>query len=569
MRVLLNGTVHTMAAAEPASAVAYDGNTIAAVGAEAVRLAREPGVETTDLAGRCVVPGFVDAHHHLAAAVLYRGAVDCSPAAVRSIEAMQARLRAAAAALPAGAWILGTGWDDWALAEGRAPTRDDLDAACPDHPVLAMHFSFHQGVASSRALALAGIGRETRDPPAGKIERGRGGEPNGRLYETAVSPVETLAAEGFLAHDAAHFADRLARYQDELFAAGITRLADPTVSRDVERVYREAHAAGRLRIPVTMMPVSDQGYLLHPTDRLDDAPTGEGTDTLRVGPLKLFFDGGDNCAMCLTVAQSLRMAVSTAAKMLRMRSLMPLRFAMRTGGRLALDPSTGSRRRLHIHSGIRYYPTDEDAARMAGRAVERGWTLAVHAMGNEAVGQAVRTFAAVRARHRDAPPPRIEHAMLADAATLRRAADLGLVVVSQPSFLRIPAVQWLPSIPGLPALPFRAMRDAGVRVAGSSDAPVTGFAPLDGLRDAVERRLPSGELVAPEQALTPLEVLAMYTREAAVACGWGDVAGTLEVGKRADLVVLSGDPARARLEELAVVETIAGGESVYRAAGQW
>jgi hypothetical protein len=307
-----------------------------------------------------------------------------------------------------------------------------------------------------------------------------------------------------------------------------------------------------------MMPVSERGYLCRPDDRLDDAPTGEGSDMLRVGPLKLFFDGGDNCAVCLTLAQGASAGFAGVARMLRRRSLAPLRFALRVGARVGRD--------LRLHSGIRYYGTDAEAVALASRAVERGFSIAVHAMGNEAVAQAVRVLGAVRARHGDAPPPRIEHAMLADRALLTRAAELGLAAVVQPAFVTIPGVAELPPIPQLAVMGFRSMLDAGLRVAGSSDAPVTTFAPLDGVRSAVARRTASGEPLAPDEALSAHEALTMYTRGAAHACGCLDVAGTLEPGKRADLAVLSRDTCAATasdLEGVRVEETILGGETVY------
>ena len=328
----------------------------------------------------------------------------------------------------------------------------------------------------------------------------------------------------------------------------------------MERVYRSAANDGRLQLSVAMMPVSEQGYLLPPVDRLDGAPTGEDAGPrLRVGPLRMFFDGGDNCAVCLSIAQGLEAAIGTAVRMIRARTLLPLRFAARARGRLGAD--------LHIHSGIRYYPSDADALRIMRRATERGWSLAIHAMGNEAVSQAVRTLASVKRPNGSARPQRIEHAMLADRATMRRAADAGIMVVSQPSFMRVPAVEFTPPMHGLPPLAFRSMLDAGLRVAASSDAPVVPLAPLDGVRDAVRRRTPAGAALAPDEAVTTMEALAMYTRDAALACGCLREAGTLEPGKAADLVILSADPATSG-PDITVAETVLGGKTVHRSAEQ-
>jgi predicted amidohydrolase YtcJ len=215
---------------------------------------------------------------------------------------------------------------------------------------------------------------------------------------------------------------------------------------------------------------------------------------------------------------------------------------------------------------LRYYPDDAELLRLTRAAVERGFAIAVHAMGNEAVAQALRLYAAVGARHTALVPPRVEHAMLAGDAQLRRARDLGVAVVVQPPFLSIPAAAGVPPLPGIHLFGFRSMLDAGLQVAGSSDAPVAGFAPLDAFRDARFRRDAEGVPTRPEEGVTGYEALAMYTREGARACGSLTTAGTLEPGKRADLVVLSCDPCTASEEELRatrVVETVVGGETVW------
>ena len=223
-------------------------------------------------------------------------------------------------------------------------------------------------------------------------------------------------------------------------------------------------------------------------------------------------------------------------------------------------------RDLHFHTGLRYYPDDAALLRLTTAAVERGFAIAVHAMGNEAVAQALRLYAAVGSRHTAAVPPRVEHAMLADGAQLRRARDLGAMMVVQPPFLALPSAAGVPAPPGLRLFGFRSMLDAGLQVAGSSDAPVTGFAPLDAFRDARFRRDHEGVPTRPEEAVTGYEALAMYTREAARACGCLTTAGTLAPGKCADLVILSRDPCTATEDELRatrVVETVVGGETVW------
>jgi predicted amidohydrolase YtcJ len=539
-------------------AVAWRGDRVVALGEEAHALATTDGARTIDLAGRCALPGFVDPHHHLGVAVLYRGAVACEPTATRSIADIAAALRSAASRLPAGQWVVGTGYDAWRLAERRHPTREDLDQACPDHPVMLMNYSHHQCVASSRALELAGIGRDTPEPFGGRIVRGRKGEPSGRLIETALHAVERLARPALLERDLEGFAARLHRYEDDLFAHGIVRIADATVPPDLEAVYADLHRDGRMRMPLVMMPIASEGYLVPPRSRLAGSVTGEGDETLRVGPMKLVLDGGEDCAMCLTPTQLLGVSLRTALRTIARASLDPLRAALQHAG--------GHWHSGHFHTGFRFYTGDAEIVAMATAAVERGFAIAMHAMGNEAVRQALVVVEAIRDQHPDHPPPRIEHAMAVEPRHVERLAATGALVVVQPAFVGIPAAGAIPPLPFDP-FPLKMLHDGGVALSGSSDAPVIGFAPLEAVRAGVTRRGGDGPAVAPAQALDVETLLAMYTREAARACGSLDVCGTLEPGKRADVVVLSSDPragAPESLGALAVDETIVGGRTMFR-----
>jgi predicted amidohydrolase YtcJ len=548
------GTIRTMTGGIPsavAAAIAIGGGRVLAVGAEPEVLRAAPEATVTRLGDGVVVPGFVDAHHHLSLAALYGGAVNCS---APSIDAMLGRLREAARRVPAGQWIVGTGYDHYAFAERRHPTRADLDAACPDHPVLLLHYSFHECVASSRALDLAGIGRGSRDPPAGRIVRGARGEPNGHLVETALSPVETLARRAVLETDGDGFLDRLEAHQQGLFAAGITRIGDTTVTPRLEEAYRRARAAGKLSVPVVMFPISESGYLLPADERLEGPPTGEGPEELRIGPVKIFFDGGDGCAVCVSPWSILRASFATIAAAISSRSTTPLRVAASRPLRFERDG--------RFHAGVRFYPSRAEASAVLGRAVDRGFAVALHATGNEAVADALDAIGSIRDRHRDRPPPRIEHAMLLDDALVARLAKLGIMTVTQPGFLGLLDPSAVPVVPGLRIFPLREMVEAGVLLGGSSDAPVLPANPLSEMRRACRRTNRIGQPIDPEQELRTEDALALYTVGAARALGCEDVVGSLEPGKRADLVVLTHDPIHdlARAE---VRETVLGGRTVY------
>jgi predicted amidohydrolase YtcJ len=561
VKVFFAQTIRTLDPERPrARALAIDKGKIVALGErEEVLAVAGADAESEDLGKATIVPGFVDAHHHMSVAVLYEGGVDASPHATKTLAELQTALRQRAREQEPGTWVVAAHFDPWKTEDGTLLSRDELDEACPDHPVMVVYFSFHDVIVSSRALAAIGVDDHTPDPPCGRIERDRRGRATGRLVETAIGKAEGLARQSLLAVPTRTLWERFTRYQERLFQAGITRIGDAAVPPDVEQLYRRAKAEGALRVPVVMLPVSAEGFLAPPRDRLEGAVTGEGDDLLRVGPLKLFFDGADSCSMCISVKSALGSTVGGVKRALSSWSLAPLRAMGRGKIRLARD--------LKLYSGLRYYPDDARALEMASGALERGFGLAVHAMGNDGLDQALRVLGRARRRFPEALL-RVEHAGFLDAVLARRAADEGIPFVMQPPFVGMPTDAELPLIPGLGFVALRTALDAGVLVAASSDAPVTSFQPLYGMSCAISRRNASGSPLNPEEAIDAESVLRLYTRDAARVLGCLDVTGTLEAGKRADLVVLSLDPCGvgpAGLGDVRVKRTILGGEVVFNA----
>lgn len=556
MKVLAGGVVRTMTTTGAScDAVAFDEGRIAAVGSRAEVLARVGAADVVELAGRAVVPGFIDAHHHMSMVVLFAHAVQCSHEVAPTHEAIVARLTAAAGAIPEAEWLVGYGYDARRLPAGRNPTREHLDAACPDRPALLMHYSHHEGIVNTRALRIAGIGRTTPDPPGGVIERDRRGEPTGRLVEAAVGRCERLARESLAARHADDWIHDVVAHEALLFASGITRVHDPIVAPQMEALYRRARREAGLRIPVVLSPLAPGGFLEADAERLRGAPTGEGDDALRVGPVKMVLDGGERCAMCLTLGELARSALATAGRAISTLSLGPIRAG------LVAPFHRGAGR---MHRGLLFYARDA-ARRCASDAAEHGFDPMIHAIGNEAVDVALDAIEAAR-RRPGRFPARIEHATFTEPAQLARAASLGIAVSTQASFLALPDLAAAPPVAGPKMVALRSMLDAGLTVALSSDHPVTPFEPLHGMRCAVSRRLFDGRVHAPDERLAPADALAGYTRSAAAATGSLDVCGTIEAGKRADLVVLSEDPCvPGALERVNVLETLLAGESVYRA----
>jgi predicted amidohydrolase YtcJ len=528
-----------------------DGRIIAAGPLAEVARTAGPGAETWDAAGATVLPGFIDAHQHPSIAALYAGGVRLAPPRVRAIADGQRALAEASATLAPGEWLVATHWDEALLLERRPPTLEELDDAVPERPLFALHYTCHRGLANSRALELARIDAATPEPAGGVISRGRRGVPDGLLIERGMSRVETLARKSLRTRDLEGFLARLGQHYRELVAAGITRVADAAVPGDLAVLYREAQARGLITIPTVLLPVATGGYLEPPWEALEGPVTGTRDGLLSVGPLKLVLDGAPGCAMCLSFWQLAGSSISMLALSARRGSLDPLRLGM------SQKPRFGRK----VRTGIELVPPAE-VRQLVQSAAARGFALATHAEGNDAIGTALSAYEACGALDR-AGPPRLEHVIFADRELVRRIAGSGAAVVAQPYFLSLPAFALAPAIPGLGTKPLRWLRDAGALVAGSSDFPVTGFDPFDGMRAALRRER------EPEQALTLDEAIALYTRNAARALGASGECGSLEAGKRADLVVLESKLASAAdLDTARVRATIVGGKLVFGAITQ-
>jgi predicted amidohydrolase YtcJ len=549
--ILHGGPVHTLDdVGTVAQAVGFAGGRVTAVGSLAAVRAATAGAEERDLHGRALYPGFIDAHHHLCFAATYANfpEVRCPP--LRSLEEILAVVAEVAARTPEGRWIVLVGYNETALDEPRKPTRADLDRAAARHPVLLIHFTYHEGVLNTRGLAASGLDAPGDDPPGGWRGRTRAGALDGRVHERCFGQAEAAARAALLADGREAWFAAANQYQERVLAAGITHVCDAAVPPSMEALYREWQVRGELVLGLTMMPLVENMFA-EPVVRLDGPATGWHDGRLSIGALKLFADGGVACALCLSLGEAILQLGGQLGRLLIQRSLLPWRLARQQRVHFGKD------RRLHL--GVRYYEPGALRA-LVQRAGERGFAVGIHAGGDEAIAMAVDALAA-------APPGplprRVDHFFFLDDAVLRRAVDAGIHVVVQPRQL-YDVGNWIRQT-GLPRRlayqGFAQMRAAGATLAGSSDAPVLTFDVLAAIDSAVRRTLPSGAILAPEQRLTVAEALRMYTRGAAAVLGMEGEIGQLRRGARADAVVLS-EPLDAvpaeRIGEVGVLETFAG-----------
>jgi predicted amidohydrolase YtcJ len=491
-------------------AVVIENSRIAAVGERGL-LARYPGITVEDLAGRILLPGFIDAHNHHSIAALHPLWADV--ASVTNIDELQQLLARQAAHEPEARWVRGVGWTE--TVAGVLPDRHDLDALGFDRPVIVAHFSLHQCVVSSQGLDELHIGRTTPDPPGGTIVRDAHGEPTGMLIERAWSEAHARSLAAY--RDPDRWAELIAARARVLLREGITCVHDAACSPAAEAIYQAMAKAGTLPISVLVMPHAAAILTNTFPERLDGPLTGEGDEQVRVGPVKLFADGG----------------------------IAP-----------AIDAITAGQRFTH---GVQFGDLTENLV----RAVSRGFRVAVHAMGNAGLAATLEAFTrAARVRRDDDHRFRVEHATLASPAQLREMMALGAIGVVQPGFVShmgqlVEGVSFDDEI----WMPFGEMARIGITVAASSDDPCASYEPLRTSVHGVTRRTGSGNVLGPEQALGYEEWLQAYTSGAAYAGGQEHERGTLTPGKRADLVVLEGrlDPTHPPR----VAQTWVGGELVY------
>ncbi len=532
-----NGRILTVDAARPlASAVAVRDGRILALGDEPEVASRiGPEAVRIDLGGRTMVPGFVDAHNHMACTAETFFAVDAGPRTVSSIAELVAEVGRAAERTPPGAWIRGFGMDWTRFSEGRKPTRHDLDEAAGEHPVVILHVSGHYALVNSRALADRGLTESVSDPSGGSLERDASGQLTGLLLDSATNLVlqtsVDICGHGPNIHTAIE-TDELARMIGEAsrryLAAGLTTICDPQVTSREMRAYRLARASGDLPIRTVMLPLS------HQLDELEAiglvGPIGD--DHLRIGAMKFYTDGAI------------------------------------TGGTAMFSQPMGSRGQ---YPGTLYHQPAALAS-LLHRAAGAGWQLAIHTMGDRAMGIMLDAVEAAMAAAPDGDiRHRIEHSTWPTPEQLARIARLGMVPVTQPGSIAELGDIWRDHLGERVhhAMPLRDQLELGISPAISSDAFVQSYRPLDTIAAAVRRVTPSGVRIGPDQELTVEEALAAHTINAARALHLEDRIGSIEVGKLADFAILDGELLAAPADEIRAMPvwmTVVGGEILFAGA---
>lgn len=524
--LLHNGVVFTVVEGAPLNtAVVVRGRKIIAVGSEEL-VHRYQAKKVVDLGGRFLMPGFNDSHTHIRAQPGHY--MDLTQ--TKSLAELKIELARKAEVLGPGEWVTGYGWSEDVFPEGRRPTRVDLDDAAPDNPVVLSRAGGHSAVANSMALELGGLDRNSPDPSDGMLERDLDGELTGIIRERQDILLK-LAPDG----TPEELADSLEANLRANLAFGITSLTDATTSfEDYERLWRRVYARAGDALPratVQLHPNLKKHGLQESIAILEDfdREMGEGDDQLKVGPLKIYVDGGFTGPAAWT--------------------LEPYLSDLDYVGTAAVDLG-------EMYELVKF-------------GHEQGWQFGIHAIGDRAIVEAV----AVLKRVLDETPMRdhrhyLNHfTVMPPGDTMQTMAKYDIGITQQPNFAYTLEPRYAEHLGGVRLEhnnPLNTPMAHGIRVALSSD--ILPIGPLVGLYAAVTRKGLSGQVHGAVERISIELALRAYTYGGAYQHRDESIKGTLEAGKLADMVVLSENLLRIDPEKLMdtkVEMTIVGGRIVF------
>jgi predicted amidohydrolase YtcJ len=540
--VLRNGKIVTLNNASPVvQALAVRGDRITALGPDSAA-ARwiGPNTKVIDLHGMLAIPGFIEGHGHFTGVGEFRMGLDLREA--RTWDDIVAQVGRAAKQAKPGEWIIGRGWHQskWSQApepnvEG-FPLHASLDKVSPNNPVLLTHASGHAAFVNGKALELAGVTAATPNPSGGEILKDSKGNPTGLLRERAQGVVSKARAESEARRTPAERAEVTNRAIklaiDESLSKGITTFEDagsPFATVDILKKMAENHEL-RMRIWMMLRVPNEQ---LGP--KLDAYRTiGAGNNFFTVRAIKRQIDG-----------------------------------ALGSRGAWLLAPYTDSPNSSGLNT-----EDPADIRKTAELAIQHGYQLCVHAIGDRANREVLDIFEATFKAHPEKPGKelrwRIEHAQHLNAADIPRFGQLGVIAAMQ-------GVHCTSDAPYVPlrlgaqraeegAYVWQKLMKSGAIVGNGTDAPVEDVSPLASFYASVSRKLKDGSVFYPDQRMSREEALKSYTWNNAYAAFEEQLKGSLETGKLADITVLSRDIMTIPEDQIPatdVVYTIVGGKVAF------
>ncbi|MFF2290265.1 amidohydrolase [Peribacillus butanolivorans] len=526
--VFINGEVITVDQKNKVvEAVAVKGNRISAVGSN-----REVkdfiGEETKviDLQGKTLLPGFIDSHIHLILYGVNQLAVSCKDEHIKSIEDLLNDLKEKASTIPKGEWIRAWGFNETVVKEKRYPTIAELDAISVEHPIIVSRTCSHISVVNSKVLEIAKINENSENPTGGIIEKDKTGRFTGRLIETANMIMTEIAS-----YTESELMKAVKIASEHFVAAGITSIHEAgAYGPESFRLLQQAVKSKDIRVRIYAM-IGSLSNSHEFVNKMVEAGvvTGTGDERFKIGPAKLFTDGSSTGP---TIA---------------------------TRETYSSDPD---------NFGILYY-SEEEIYQVLGQAHKKGYQITVHAQGDRAIEMYLNCVEkALEESPRKDHRHRIEHAGISSPDLQERMKNLELIPIPNPPFPYefgdIYIQHYGNRVNHMYAV--RDFIDNGISAAGGSDAPVTDYNPLLGIHVAGNRRSQSGSEIGVAQSISVMEAIKLYTWNGAYASFEEDIKGSIEVGKLADLVVLTDSILKVNplhIKDLQVESTIIDGEILY------
>jgi hypothetical protein len=539
--VLTNGKIVTVDPALPqAEALAASGGKIVAIGtAKKIAQYIGPATEVIDLGGKLATPGLNDSHLHFTGVGQAKLSLDLTKS--KSWDDIVAMVAEAVKTAKPGAWITGRGWhqEKWDKrpepnVDG-LPLHDALSKVSPDNPVLLTHASGHSCLANAKAMALAKITAATRNPAGGEIIKDAKGRPIGAFLETAQG---FFGAARSMSEATRSAADREAEREKvvelaarECLSNGLTSVQDAGTGWGTVELYKKMIDDGRLGVRLNVMLSSGNKVLAE--NAAASKLLGYGGDRLTVRSIKRLIDG-----------------------------------ALGSHGAWLLEPYAD----LPSSTGLNTDPVD-DLKETARIAIENGFQLCVHAIGDRANRETLDIFEAAFKAHPDKNNLRwrIEHAQHLSAADIPRFGSLGVIASMQTVHCTSDG-PWVllrlgPARAEEGAYVWRKLMSTGAVIANGTDAPVEAVDPIPGFYAAVTRKTKTGEAFFPDQKMTREEALKAYTLNGAFASFEEGIKGSLAVGKLADVTVFTKDIMTCPEDEIPTVQiamTIVGGKVLYK-----
>lgn len=497
--------------------------------------------ERVDLAGKTMMPGFVDGHSHfLATGANTLSKVDLNPPPigdVKGIDDIVAKLKARVAEAGEGAVITGMGYDDTLVTEMRHPTKEDLDKASTEVPIIITHISGHLAVGNSKALEMAGIAGDTPNPDGGRIEKNAAGEPTGVMEGNATGLLYKLIPE----RTDDDWVAAIAKASKMWAAAGFTTAADNLVSPDQIAYFKTALEHGKQTVRVNFWPRVRSVEAVHAFPAVQSGTDlTDGARMLVQGPVKFTIDGS------------------------------PQGYTAHF-----TQPYTTQRPQDDgNYRGFPYWDDRDEFFDIVEQLHRDGYQMTVHGNGDQGIQDVIDAYAAAqRAFPREDARHGIIHAQFSRPDQLTQMAALHI----SPSFFIGHTFYWGDRHKNVFFGPNRANHmsplkgalDRGIRFSIHTDTYVT---PIDGIQmiwSAVNRMSTGGDIIGEDQRITPYQALKAITIDPAWQFFEEDIKGSLEPGKLADFVVLSDNPLSVghldpmAIKNIKVLKTIVGDKTVF------